>query len=157
MDELIRRADLADLEQLVEFTLAEAEEAEGAGQDREKARRGIRKALEDESVALYWVIENRKEGLVGNISVVKEWSNWKAGNYWWIQSLYIKPAHRGRGLLQSLLKTITESAVQGGALDLRLYVHQDNERAIRAYRKAGFVDAQYRIMRLGLPAGPDQR
>jgi ribosomal protein S18 acetylase RimI-like enzyme len=152
MDYLIRRADLADLEQLVEFTLSEAEEAEGTGQDGEKARRGIRRALEDESVALYWVIEDRNEGLIGNISVVREWSNWKAGDYWWIQSLYLKPAHRGRGLLITLLETVRKAAVRGQALDLRLYVHKNNERAIKAYRKAGFLDADYRIMRMGLPA-----
>jgi ribosomal protein S18 acetylase RimI-like enzyme len=155
MDYLVRRAKADDLERLVEFTLSEAWESEGTRLDPGKARRGIHTALEDESVALYWVIQDRQGELLGNISIVKEWSNWKAGYYWWVQSLYIRPDHRGRGLLKTLVDAVNESAVQGGALDLRLCVHKNNERAIKAYRKAGFVDADYRIMRLDLPAGPD--
>jgi len=145
---IIRRAGLSDLEQLVEFTLSEAKEAEGRGQDKERARLGILAALEDESVAAYWVIETAADEIVGNISVVKEWSNWSAGYYWWIQSLYIQPEHRGRGLMERLIQTVKESAREGQALGLRLYVHKDNNRAIKAYIRCGFADSDYRIMRI---------
>jgi ribosomal protein S18 acetylase RimI-like enzyme len=148
MDYLIRRADLGDLERLIEFTLFEATEAEGIRLNQEKAREGIRAALENESVALYWVIQDGPKEPIGNISVVKEWSNWNAGYYWWVQSLYIKPEHRGRGLMTKLIQTVKEAAREGQALDLRLYVHKDNVRALRAYTKAGFVQANYRIMRM---------
>ncbi len=145
---IIRRAGLSDLEQLVEFTLSEAKEAEGRGQDKERARLGILAALEDESVAAYWVIETAADEIVGNISVVKEWSNWSAGYYWWIQSLYIQPEHRGRGLMERLIQTVKESAREGQALGLRLYVHKNNNRAIKAYIRCGFADSDYRIMRI---------
>jgi len=150
MDYVVRRGKLIDLGQLVEFTLSEANEAEGINKNREKVRKGIRTALEDESVAVYWVIQDSHNELIGNVSVVKEWSNWNAGYYWWIQSMYIRPEHRGRGLMKKLLQTVRESARQGKALDLRLYVHKNNERAIKAYLKSGFVDSDYRIMRMGL-------
>lgn len=52
--------------------------------NRGQVRKGIRAALEDESVAIYWVLQGSRDEIVGNISVVKEWSNWKAGYYWWI-------------------------------------------------------------------------
>jgi ribosomal protein S18 acetylase RimI-like enzyme len=55
-----------------------------------------------------------------------------------------------------LVETVREAAVRDQALDLRLYVHQGNERAIKAYRKAGFIDADYRIMRMDVPAGSDR-
>jgi ribosomal protein S18 acetylase RimI-like enzyme len=148
MEYVIRRANSGDLERLVEFTLSEAKEAEGISPDQGQARKGIRAALEDESVALYWVIQNSPKELIGNISVVKEWSNWNAGFYWWIQSLYIRPEHRGRGLMKRLLQTVKEAARKGEALDSRLYVHKGNQRAIGAYIKSGFVDADYRIMRM---------
>jgi ribosomal protein S18 acetylase RimI-like enzyme len=150
MDYIVRRARLSDLEKLVDFTLAEAVEAEGSRKSREKARRGILAALEDESIAVYWVLEDSRSYIVGNISVVKEWSNWHAGHYWWIQSLYIRPEHRGRGLIETLIRTVKESAKEGGALDLRLYVHKHNRRAIRAYQKCGFRDADYQIMRMDI-------
>jgi GNAT superfamily N-acetyltransferase len=148
MDGFIRRAHCGDLGALVDFALSEAEEAEGINLNREHVRKGIQAALEDESVAIYWVLQGSRDEIVGNISVVKEWSNWHAGYYWWIQSLYIKPEHRGRGLLERLVQTVRESAGKNKALDLRLYVHKNNDRAIRAYRKSGFVDADYRIMRM---------
>jgi RimJ/RimL family protein N-acetyltransferase len=151
MDCVVRRARLIDLGQLVEFTLLEANEAEGISKNREIVRKGIRTALEDESVAVYWVIEDSQNELIGNISVVKEWSNWNAGYYWWIQSMYIKPEHRGRGLMKELIQTVKKSARQGKALDLRLYVHKNNERAIKAYAKSGFTDSDYRIMRMDMP------
>jgi GNAT superfamily N-acetyltransferase len=148
MDYVVRRAKLSELEKLVEFTLREADEAEGVSKNREHVRKGVRTALEDESVAVYWVIQDSRDELIGNVSVVKEWSNWNAGYYWWIQSMYIRPEHRGRGLMKMLIQTVRESARQGKALDLRLYVHKDNERAIKAYLKSGFVDSDYRIMRM---------
>jgi len=151
MEGIIRRAHLADLKTLVDFALSEAKEAEGINLNREQARKGIQAALEDESVAIYWVLRGSRDEIAGNISVVKEWSNWNAGYYWWIQSLYIKPEHRGRGLLEALIQAVKESARQNKALDLRLYVHKKNARAIRAYQKSGFVDADYRVMRVSVP------
>jgi ribosomal protein S18 acetylase RimI-like enzyme len=146
MDCIIRRAKLTDLGKLVEFTLSEANEAEGISKNSEKAREGIRAALENDSVAIYWVLQDSNNEVIGNASVVKEWSNWNAGYYWWIQSLYIKPEHRGRGHMKKLIQTVKESAIQHKALDLRLYVHKNNKRAIRAYIKSGFVDSDYQIM-----------
>lgn len=143
---IVRRAKLTDLEKLVEFTLSEANEAEGLSKNSEMAREGIRAALGDDSVAIYWVLQDSDNEVVGNISVVKEWSNWNAGYYWWIQSLYIKPEHRGRGYMRKLIQTVKESARQYKGLDLRLYVHKNNKRAISAYLRTGFVDSDYRIM-----------
>ncbi len=144
----IRRAGLSDLGALVEFTLAEAKEAEGISLNREKVRKGIRAALEDEAVAVYWILEDSGKDAVGHISVVKEWSNWNAGYYWWIQSLYIKPECRGRGLMERMIRAVRKCAKDGQALDLRLYAHKNNQRALKAYVKAGFVEADYRIMRI---------
>ncbi len=146
MDEIVRQAKLEDLERLVEFTLSEARDAENAVVDREKAREGIGAALEDDSLALYWVLQKPDHKIIGNISIVKEWSNWRAGYYWWVQSLYIEPEHRGRGLMNELLRKVGQAAREEGALELRLYAHKDNERAIRAYLKAGFRVSPYMIM-----------
>jgi ribosomal protein S18 acetylase RimI-like enzyme len=155
---VVRRAGPRDLGKLVEFALSEAAEAEGIRKRPETVRRGIRAALEDESVATYWVVHARPGEIAGNISVVREWSNWNAGYYWWVQSLYVKPEHRRRGFMKRLLAAVRESARQSRALDLRLYVHKNNKRAIKAYRKAGFIEADYRIMRtpLGRESRPDR-
>ena len=59
--------------------------------------------------------------VVASTSIVTEWSNFHGGYYWWIQSLYIDPEHRGTGLLEALIEYVSEAARAAGALDLRLY------------------------------------
>lgn len=141
-----RRANYSDLEKLVSFAIAEAEEAEKAARPQEPIREGVRIGLADDSIAMYWVLEDGGGEIVGNVSVVKEWSNWNAGYYWWIQSIFLLPGFRGRGLMDLLLEAVKETARQKEAVDLRLYVHIGNERAINAYRKSGFSELDYRIM-----------
>lgn len=142
----VRRARLSDLQSLVSFAQQEAMEAEGLEKVSITLEKGIQTALDDESIAIYWVLADETDAPVGNISTLREWSNWNAGFYWWIQSLYIMPKYRGKGYLEDLLKTVISEAKRQGALDLRLYAHEDNERALKAYRKVGFQDSKYKIL-----------
>ena len=151
MDCLVRRATIADLERLVGFTAAEATEAEGINMSEAKIRQGVLTALKDEAVAMYWVLEDGRD-VIGQVSVVREWSDWNAGYYWWIQSMYLEPQHRGKGLMKLLLRAVQDSAREHRALELRLYVHKGNAPAIKAYLKAGFTESDYRIMAMGLTA-----
>ena len=81
--------------------------------------------------------------VVGSTSIVTEWSNFLGGEYWWVQSLYILPEHRGHGLADQLLAHLSAQAVAAGALDLRLYGYNTNERALRAYQRCGFTLSPY--------------
>jgi GNAT superfamily N-acetyltransferase len=151
-DYTLREANSADLETIVAFTLEEAREAEDADVNLESVRRGIAAAFTDPPLARYWVAEAGDGRIVGSTSVVTEWSDFHGGHYWWVQSVFIVPEHRGQGLLELLLEHLVRTARQAGALDLRLYVHDSNERAVRAYRRCGFTDAPYLIMRRSLHA-----
>jgi ribosomal protein S18 acetylase RimI-like enzyme len=146
----IRRARSADLESLVSFALAEAKEAEGITKDSERVRQGITTALHDESVAMYWVLEKNNTGVIGSVSIVKEWSDWNSGHYWWIQNMYILPEFRGKGLMERLIQALKDTARNEDAIELRLYVHKNNAQAISAYQKVGFFDSDYRIMTMSL-------
>ena len=146
----IRKATSADLKRLVSFAVAEAKEAEGVKKDTERVRQGITTALNDDSIAMYWVLEQNNNGVIGSVSIVKEWSDWNSGYYWWIQNMYIVPEFRGKGLMQRLIQTLKDTAQEEGALELRLYVHKNNAQAISAYQKVGFFDADYRIMTMSL-------
>lgn len=143
---LVRRAAYSDLEQLVSFAIAEASEAEKTARSPELIREGVRIGLEDDSIAMYWVLEKEDSEIIGNVSVVKEWSNWNAGYYWWIQSMFLHPEYRGIGLIDKLIEAVREAAKKEDAVDIRLYVHNKNERAVKAYRKSGFLDSDYLIM-----------
>ena len=142
----IRQAETIDLETVVDFTLEEAHEAEGQEIDRDSVRRGILAGLEDPSLSTYWVAETADGQVVASTSAVREWSNFNGGYYWWVQSLFIVPEHRGRGLVELLLDQLADVARAAGALDLRLYAHKANRRALEAYRRCGFSEAPYAIL-----------
>lgn len=143
----IRGAVSGDIETLVSFSLREAEEAEHLALDGSAVRRGVAAAFGDPPLACYWVAETPEGQVIASISVVTEWSNFRGGHYWWIQSLFVVPEHRGRGLVELLLDHASAAAAEAGALDIRLYAHSSNERALRVYRRCGFEAAPYVIMR----------
>lgn len=142
----LRAAEIADVDVLVGFTIREAQEAEGEELNPEDARAGVSAAFEDPALATYWVAESEEGTVVASTSIVKEWSNFHGGSYWWIQSLFIDPAHRGAGLVEVILDHLADEAAHAGALDLRLYVHKNNGRALRAYQRYGFSPSPYLIM-----------
>jgi ribosomal protein S18 acetylase RimI-like enzyme len=142
----IRPAVRADVDTLVAFTLREACEAEGTRTTETAVRRGIEAAFVVPARATYWVVESSDRTIVGSTSITTEWSDFHGGDYWWIQSVFIVPEHRGHGLVERLLNHLTDAAKAAGALDLRLYAHTSNERALRAYRRCGFTTAPYIVM-----------
>lgn len=142
----IRRAVPDDVETLIAFTLREAQEAEGIELDAAAVRRGVGGAFDNPARATCWIAEDTDGRVVASTSIVTEWSNFHGGEYWWVQSLYIVPAHRGRGLVDRLLDHLWSASRAAGALDLRLYAHQSNEKALRVYTRCGFTASPYLIL-----------
>jgi ribosomal protein S18 acetylase RimI-like enzyme len=146
----IRAAATADIDILIAFTIQEAVDAEGIYLSPERVRRGVAAAFANPPRAHYWVAENGEGRIVASTSAVTEWSNFHGGDYWWVQSLFIVPEHRGRGLVEILLNHLARTATESGALELRLYGHSANERALRAYKRCGFSVVPYTVMRRNL-------
>lgn len=144
----VRKARIEDLSYLVEFTAEEAREAEGSVKVPDTLEKGIGAALADNAIATYWVLVDDNDIPVGSVSALKEWSDWNAGYYWWIQSMYLAPSHRGKGRMALLLEAVKSEMKSQKGLELRLYVHKDNSAAVRAYEKANFEHSDYRIMTL---------
>ena len=108
---------------------------------------GIRAGLADPNKARYWLLVDGESGdPIGSVSIVREWSDWHAGYYWWIQSMFLLTEHRGEGLMGLLLEAVRTAAREESALEMRLYVHGANRRATRAYCKAGFAPSEYLLM-----------
>ena len=146
MDAQIRKAVIDDIDSLIEFSLAEAKEAEGLTKVPETLRAGITAALNDSSKAIYWVIVDENDRPFGNVSAFKEWSDWNDGYYWWIQSMFLSTRYRGKGYLKLLINAVKSEMKRENGLELRLYVHKGNKIAIRAYEKVGFVISNYDVM-----------
>jgi ribosomal protein S18 acetylase RimI-like enzyme len=147
----IRAATRTDIETLLAFTLQEVYEAEGKEKDVDGVRRGVEGAFQDPPRSAYWIVESLDRRPIASTSIVTEWSDFHGGDYWWIQSLFIAPEHRARGLVELMLDHLAAMAKAAGALELRLYAHNSNERAFRVYRRCGFTTAPYTIMARRLP------
>ncbi|TWU68783.1 GCN5 family acetyltransferase [Shewanella algae] len=140
---LIRKGTPKDTEALVAFNQAMAQETEGLALDSDTLRRGVSTLLENPAKGFYLVAEIEGE-IAGSLMVTFEWSDWRAADYYWIQSVYIKPEHRQKGIYRALyqeVKTLAEK--QGGAASFRLYVEQENPRAQQTYQSLGMSQSHY--------------
>jgi ribosomal protein S18 acetylase RimI-like enzyme len=141
----VRPAGENDTEIVVNFNAAMARESEGKELDRARLSQGVRGALSDDSKCRYFVAE--VEGrVVGQTMVTFEWSDWRNGDFWWIQSVYVDPAFRRRGVFRALHEHIRRLARSTpGVCGLRLYVHRDNVRAQKTYRELGMPVSEYLV------------
>jgi len=91
-------------------------------------------------------VSGENDKVAGGLLVTSEWSDWRCGWWWWLQSVYVRPGHRGRGVFGALLAAVrAEATATPDTLGLRLYVEQDNRRAQAVYAACGFEDARYRV------------
>ncbi|MBW3583512.1 MAG: GNAT family N-acetyltransferase [Euryarchaeota archaeon] len=141
----VRVAQPEDLETLVRFVKGVAKESEGRDLDDETVRRGLRSALGSPSSVATYLMAERDCVPVGCLMLTKEWSDWTAAWYWWIQSVYVTPAQRGSGVLDALYDELKRRAKAADVKSLRLYVESDNKTAIAAYERLGMTPAPYRV------------
>ena len=143
----IRAARPEDRDALIAFNAALAAETEGKHLDREILARGVAAALADPGRLRYWVAEGGRDGqVIGQAAVTPEWSDWRAGWIWWLQSVYVHPDHRGAGVFRALLDAIrSEARARGDVVGLRLYVEAENARAQAAYRALGLHPGGYHV------------
>jgi GNAT superfamily N-acetyltransferase len=145
----IRPGRLDDLAQIVEFNHRLARESEGKELDHETLTQGVAALLRDPRLGRYFVAVagDRESGpLIGQLMITSEWSDWRNGLFWWLQSVYVDAAWRGKGVFQLLLNKVVASGRESGAIGLRLYVERHNARAQSAYLKNGFVDSGYQVL-----------
>lgn len=141
----IRIAQPNEAEALSELIVAMARESENRELNRETLLSGIQAVFINPALGRYWVMEQAGQ-LIACTLITVEWSDWNNAPYWWIQSLYIKPEFRGQGLFEELLSALESAANTSGVKELRLYVEQNNQRAIRVYERCGFESEHYRCM-----------
>ncbi len=139
----VRPANSADIDALCAFNAAMALETEGRELDSETLRTGVGKGLADPSRARYFVAE-RGAAVVGCLMLTQEWSDWRAGFWWWIQSVYVLPDQRRTNVYRTLHAHVLELARSDAeVIGLRLYVERGNSGAQRTYLAQGMVDAHY--------------
>jgi GNAT superfamily N-acetyltransferase len=141
---MIRFAGEQDLDSLIAANVALAEETEHVRLDEQTLREGISALLESKAAGRYWVAELDGR-IVGQLLITFEWSDWRNRAVWWIQSVYVAPDARGRGVLRALYGEARRKALAAGAGGLRLYVDTRNVRAQAAYAALGMDGSHYRV------------
>jgi ribosomal protein S18 acetylase RimI-like enzyme len=150
MEITIRQAGLADRTIIAEFNLLLAKESEGLSLEPACVQAGVDAVLKDPAKGVYYVAE-AGGAVIGQTMITYEWSDWRNGNLWWIQSVYVKPEFRGQGVFRRLFEHVRALASQQKDVPaLRLYVHEDNKRACRSYEKLGMSRTKYEVFEIDL-------
>ena len=134
---VVRLATSEDQPHLVEFNSLMAQETEAKALDLPTLRQGVASVFQKGDRGFYLVAE--LEGTVaGQLMITTEWSDWRNGYFWWIQSVYVPPQYRRRGIYRALNDQVRSLALtQGDVCGVRLYVDKDNTGAQQVYQRLG--------------------
>jgi ribosomal protein S18 acetylase RimI-like enzyme len=142
----IREATPDDAATIARFNQRIALETEGKTLEKERILAGVSRLLSEPARGRYWLAEVGG-AVVGQSMVTYEWSDWRNGNVWWIQSVYVAEEYRRRGIYSALYAAIQDEARNDtDACGIRLYVEKSNERAQATYRALGMEGGTYLVM-----------
>lgn len=147
---MIRQAELKDLNTIAAFNDRLARETEHMNLDMDRLTEGVRAVLQDGTRGRYYVYEAAGQ-VAGQLMITLEWSDWRNGFFWWIQSVYVERAYRGKGIFKALYHHVKDLAEEDDEVcGLRLYVEGMNTGAQQVYKKAGMVQTGYCLYELEL-------
>lgn len=151
----VRVAGPADADLLAQWAAAMAWETEHKRLDPATVRAGVAAGIADPQRARYFIAMDDAAvaghetiaTAIGTLMVTREWSDWRNGDWWWIQSVYVPPQQRRRGVFAALYRHLEAQArATPGVVGLRLYVERGNHAAQRTYAALGMVDAGYALL-----------
>ena len=141
----IRVAEDGDLETLAKFNIALAWETERKKLDPPVITKGLRMLLDNPEHGFYTVAEIAGR-VVGCIMVTYEWSDWRCGRFWWIQSVYVDPEFRRRGVFRRLYEFLKDRAArENNVSGFRLYVEHSNHAGQSTYAGVGMKEISYKF------------
>ena len=140
---------ISNVEDIARFQVDMAMESEGFALDYERVRRGVQAVMDDEAKGRY-VITQIDGAVVGCLMITREWSDWNCCWYWWIQSVYVVPEHRGRGIYKAMYNKVLDLAKAEGISQIRLYVDKENSTAQTVYQKLGMAECHYCLYEKGI-------
>ena len=138
----IAPSDLSFAEAITIFQVNMALESEGLTLDYERTLKGVKAVLQDDSKGRYVlaIVDGKP---VGSLMLTREWSDWNCCWYLWIQSVYVSPVHRQKGIYRAMYNEVLHLAKSEGVTQVRLYVDKDNEKAQKVYQKLGMCECHY--------------
>lgn len=144
----IRQANSSDAPFITDCNLRLALETERRRLDPARVRKGVEALLNDPARGTYLVAE-WEGALAGQLLITYEWSDWRNGNFWWLQSVYVAETFRGRGVFRALFEHVRALArARRDVCGLRLYMDAQNSRARQAYHRLGMTQTEYEVFEM---------
>jgi len=142
---IIRNANKNDISVIKEFNSAMAIETESKLLDPVTIHKGVETALNDRELGFYLIAES--DGApVGQLMITKEWSDWRNGEFWWIQSVYVQSDHRNNNVFRKLYSEVIRLAkLSDKVRGIRLYVDKNNTKAQNVYANLGMTESNYKF------------
>ena len=141
----VREAVSGDVGSLVRFNVLMAEETEGKKLDEHVLTSGVNAVFDDPGRGFYIVAEIGGE-VVGSLMITYEWSDWRNGVFWWVQSVYVDTDYRRRGVFRAMYNEISQRVLTTeGVCGCRLYVENENTGAQSTYIDLGFKETPYKM------------
>ncbi len=146
----IRLAESEDASVIAEYTRLIASETENVTLDLETVLNGVRNVMHQTQYGFHVVAQSGDE-VIGCLMVTYEWSDWRNGLQWWLQSVYVHPDYRGLGVFKKLFSFVVELAKdEHNVCGIRLYVDKSNAIAISTYQALEMTPTQYLVYELAL-------
>lgn len=146
---VVRQAGYADVDSLVAFSAAMARETEGRHLDRDRLRDGTLAVLDAPERGFFIVaeiVDRDCARLAGQLMVTFEWSDWRNGVFWWVQSVYVDPGWRRQGVYRAMHAAIVARATADPQVcGIRLYVERNNHEAQTVYQRVGLAPSVYTV------------
>ena len=148
---------MSDTEIVADFNLRMAWETEQRRLDLSRVQAGVAALLSDSAKGTYFLAETEKDGakvVAGQLLITYEWSDWRNGNFWWIQSVYVSEEFRARGVFRALFDHIqTLARARKDVCGLRLYMDAHNHGARRTYERLGLQPTNYEMFEIDFVTG----
>lgn len=145
----VRRASIEDAATIAKFNQSMALETEDKHLEDETILQGVSNVIRDPAHGYYLVVENSDNEVVGCLGITFEWSDWRNGQFLWIQSVYIAPEYRRQGAFQAMYNEVLSLAkADEKVCGVRLYVEQENDRARSTYLALGMIKTHYDLLEI---------
>ena len=142
LDLTITQGKASDIDTIVRFQADMAMESEGTMLDMDRLTLGVSSAINDEQKGIY-VVARANDTPIGSLMLTREWSDWNNQWYWWIQSVYVMPEYRKKGVYKAMYATLKDMAQENGVSQIRLYADRTNLSAQQVYQRLGMRESHY--------------
>ena len=142
LDLTITQGKASDIDAIVRFQADMAMESEGTMLDMDRLTLGVSSAINDEQKGIY-LVARANDTPIGSLMLTREWSDWNNQWYWWIQSVYVMPEYRKKGVYKAMYATLKDMAQENGVSQIRLYADRTNLSAQQVYQRLGMRESHY--------------